>query len=1502
MHSYKKLYLYSFTIALLLAVSATWTVPAYADDGTPPADPSAVTQPIEPPVQDTATVDAAAPQTPPESAPVTTEVPQGTDLVVLDAQGESLPLASQEAAQAIVNGDPIWCPVGVATPVAGVNGCTDPGPANVNYDPASLGSLVAYLSSHQQGMDGVIWIASNYDKTKDNSSILINGATFATMKNFKLTLKGGWCDGTDVTCIGTVDTSKPSTFDVSLFITNWKADVTLSDIVVSGGPSTGIVVFTTKNISLTNVSANSNGSGGADLENNAGTGNISITNSHFNNNTGGDGLYVQSKGTITLKDVTANGNTGRGAKLDNTYAIAPTSKTITVSGTNSFNNNGSDGLQVYSNDVITLNNITANGNSNGTGLVVQNTSAATPKAVNLTGDNTFNQNKFNGLNINSLGQITVNNVIAAGTTNGSGAYLYNSYAGASGGVTLTGTNQFDMNSSDGLDVQTYGAIIVNNLVSTANSYYGAYLRNEFSPTNQPITLTGTNIFKFNSSIGLYLRSRGQITTNNVIANNNTSTNVDISNAYLGVTSGITMNGANQFNNSINSGGGNIGSYGAIVLNSITANANHGVGLNVDNSSAFTPKPITINGSNSFNNNGSGGLTVNSAGAITLSNLIVNDNLGAIGANINNNYRINQPAPVTLTGTNSFNHNWNTGLQISSYGAISTNNVTANLNGLTSLQGYGAYLKNDSAAPTAFNITMSGNNSFDGNRYSNLVIYTDGAVLANNLTAKNSVTNYGVDINNSYAGSTGQNVTLTGTNFFTGNKYNNLYIVSKGAISLSNITASGSLASTGAYVSNQAASSVKPITFTGSSFFNSNSSDGLDVYSNGPITFNNITANLNGQNGSYGSGAYIDATSSSVASTVTFTGTNTFDQNYTQGLYVSTFGKILVNNLNASNNQHSYGVYLANSGGAGTPGITLTGVNAFVSNYYDNLTLYTSGAVSIANVKANSSANGYGVNINNAYDISSPQPVTLSGTNEFRFNFYSGLYIYSYGAVTTNNLTVTNNGSHGAYVNNYSFNGILPKPIVMTGTNVFTANSGQGLWAQALGSITINNIIANNNTNSGAKLSTDMGQGAIGDVIVAGTNSFTGNGQDQLWVTASGAILVNNVTANNGGGGSNGVSLDNTSSPTPKPVTLTGSNFLNNNPNQGINIVSRGVITTNSITANNNGGIGALLDNSSATIAVNIIMNGTNAFDANSIQGLRIYSRGTITTNALTVTNTNAAGVAIDNSSWGGSGDVILAGVNAFNNNAGLGLDIATRGAVTLNNISADHNTGFAGVNVDNTFASAIKPVTLKGTNQFTNNNSTGLEITSNGLITTNNITATANGITNAVGDGVWLGGNGQVVMNGTNIFNGNYASGLHIQAAGNVVLNNLTANNNLHSDGLYINNTFGSGSVTLNGVNTSGNYNNGVYILSNGAVTLTKVNSDANGTATSKDGVYVNTSGAIKLVCGSLTNNGGYGFNAVLPNPLTATLQGVITAGNTLGSTHITGGGTLVTVLGCPLP
>ena len=154
-------------------------------------------------------------------------------------------------------------------------------------------------------------------------------------------------------------------------------------------------------------------------------------------------------------------------------------------------------MWIESHGIITLKDITASFNADGYGAYLNNTGAITAKAVTISGTNTFNNNGTNtagsGLFVASRGAITVNNVIASNNGDGvfgHGAHLDNTIVpGSTGGVTLTGMNIFSDNQSDGLTVASLGAIKASNLYANSNGNMGVRFNNSAAATAQGVTLT-----------------------------------------------------------------------------------------------------------------------------------------------------------------------------------------------------------------------------------------------------------------------------------------------------------------------------------------------------------------------------------------------------------------------------------------------------------------------------------------------------------------------------------------------------------------------------------------------------------------------------------------------------------------------------------------------------------------------------------------------------------------------------------------------------------------------------------------------------------------------------------------------------------------------------------------------------------------------------------------------------------------------------------------------------
>ncbi len=1398
--------LFVATVFLVLAISAMSAVPALADDGAPPPEASEpapppeqeVSSPEEPVAQESPVIEETVPaEAPPQEdtvAELLDSVPEGTEVVVLNEAGETVPLATQEAAEVAAASDPMWCPATVAVPVASASGCS---PSFTSFT-----DLLGWLGTNDPGAAGTIWIEKGYDSS---SPLAVNdiGVTGFTldgglgfldnMANFALTLKGGW-NGIGT---GTLDANDKSVFDGdSLSIINWNADITLNNILVqnvaigSVTNNAALDIETTKKITLTNVEVSNNtGAGtvhGAVLDNEDGTSaleDVLITNSQFNTNKN-TGLTVRSEGMITLAGVLANGN-GAGASLINN--LAATAKTVTIiTGTNQFSNNlAGDGLYIRSTGIITLNNITAS-NNGFYGIYLDNTFGGFVSGITFTGTTNASDNGGKGLEALSDGVITASNLIANGNGN-VGADFDNSTAATALGVTLTGANSFSNNDLSGLVVDSKGAITLNSVTASSNGFIGAWLVNTFyvGPTPSNVTITGTNAFNLNDSSGLVVFTDG-----------------------------------------------------SIALNSVTANDNDGDGAQLDNcfeaagvcGSTYLSKTITLTGTNVFNDNTLYGLTAVSKAAITLNSVTANGN--GIGADLDNAWT-NASGGVSINGTNGFSNNSNIGLEVTSKGAIVLNNVTANGNGYT-----GAYLNNSTGTPMNVTITSS---TFNDNAQvddapviqTGLSVLSKGAITISNVTANNNANgdadldDGGVRLNN-ILGTAG--VTMTGTNIISDNEYG-LLIISNGAVVVNNLVNNGNLGGAGAYIS-----TAQLVSILGTNEFKGNDL-GVIIYTDGLITLNNVTATYNLGTCEECGGAYLWNVLSPTSAGVTLTGINNFSDNNMTGLQVYTAGVVTLNNVTANNNgfydvdgdirdpgdtdpdyndqYYGNGALIENYYGATPKAVNILGTNNFSGNAITGLVVYSRGAITANNLTA--STNGWNV----LADLD-PTDGSAGGEGAYLNNCFG---------------TWDDNGTPGDPNDDiyYCTFATLTSSVSLTGTNTFNSNGwGTGLYVSSLGAISVSNLTANSNGLLGAVLDnswmywyapSSTYKFPFSNVTVSGFGNASNNGNGGIDVYSSGIVTLNKLTASGNGG--TGVYIYNAVDPNmPKAVNILGTgNIFNSNYEDGLYIISNGVVTLNNLTANWNGhyddgldyyyGYGTYVDNSGATLAQAVSILGTNTFKSNMRSGLEVWSKGVITANNLTA-------------NWNGHFDV----VNDLDE---------TDGSVY----------GYGVKLVNTSLLATVYAVSVTGTNTFESNWNSGLHVESDGNISVNNLTSKWNGqedgsyndadpfdVNDANGaylDNWWTftGSNGNVTITGYGKTEGNIESGLEIFSKGIVTLANLAANDN-GFNGVYVANFYSSAaapkSVTISGTNTfNGNAEQGLVIWSYGAITLNNINASSNG-------------------------------------------------------------------------
>ncbi len=560
---------------------------------------------------------------------VLAQIPAGTDVIVINEDGQAEPLTTQDAAELILTSDPIWCPAGQ---IPGDIGCT------AGY--ATAAELVTALNGVTG--DGTIYFTPTYstnDLTFDHTNVNLSGLD-------ALTIQGGW-NGSSGNAFALSGSTLFS--DVGISITNWNGNITLNNIVVDGSLGDGITIYyTNSDIQFTNVGSNNNGN---------------------------DGFYIESNGEINATNIAANDNGFAGAVLSGGDGV-------TLNGINTFNDNdNSYGLGVFSYTDIGLNNIQANSNNGGQGVYIDNTAGSGD--VVLNGSNTFNGN-IEGLFVLSNGNITANN-IEANSNVGNGAYVDNNLFGGNGSVVISGTNIFNANGNYGLIVNSSEDITASNITANDNGGFGGSLDNRSGVGD--VTISGTNIFNGNNQLGLEVYSNGEISINNITASGNIGSGAALHN-FTG-SGDINLTGTNNFNNNVDSFGINYGlgaqSNGDINLNNITASnngafGNGGIGVFLENNLGGNGN-IIFSGTNTFNNNDMSGVNAVSTGNITMENVTANNNglagldLGTLSGNI-------EITCGTITGNGDY------GIGAEIYSNLTLNGVTLSGNTNSDVTVYG----------------------------------------------------------------------------------------------------------------------------------------------------------------------------------------------------------------------------------------------------------------------------------------------------------------------------------------------------------------------------------------------------------------------------------------------------------------------------------------------------------------------------------------------------------------------------------------------------------------------------------------------------------------------------------------------------------------------------------------------------------------------------------------------------------------------------------------------
>ena len=923
----------SLTILAFLLFSTVGTTTVYADDGTgtettetgttteeqqptetvtdeeapvteeeiPVTEEQAPTEGETQPVEEPATDEVVPADETEVVATILEQIPEDTTLTVLNADGETLPLASQETADTIASDyDPIWCPAG-QVPTPGENGCT---PTFTSFS-----DLLTYLQEHENDQDaslnyiyqaGTIYVQQG-DYPAGETDINFNDYNFNQINNHDLTVQGGWDTSYDPSS-GSDPTYTTTNFNnVSITIGSgsnpWLGSLTFNNILIDGVTNqTGLALQTEGNIELNNVEV-TNSESGADLNAggdvtvndskfnknknegaviNAG-GNTNVTNSQFNENGSGTaevpvgkGLDIVSAGTVTLISTQANNNQLFGANVDATGDV-----TVTNSFFNS--NKGVTYSYIWEYDGYGIKVSSTEGNIKFDGVTANENYLF---GAQLTGNNIeisnsyFSENSSGGeeestaygLDVTSAGKVTLASVSAnnnqrfgANIESIGEVEIQDSFFNGNQSYTWWGDKEYF---GYGLRIVTAEDVSLINVEATNNNLFGAYIQaNDVAIDTANFSNNGSGDALNMTGYGLQVISEIDVALTAITANNNqlfganvqATGAVSIAHSYF---NGHIAYYYDYFSGEILSRDGgyglNVATLGPIAINDVTAEGNYLYGASLEGGAT------TVENSN-FNANGSGvitdptgyGLMINSSsGKVVVRNVNANDNQ-LFGADVT--------ATGKVTIVNSFFSGHQTvtftpclGLTFFGYGLtvetpddIDLNGVTANFNNL-----WGASLSGD--VITVYNSQFN-NNVSDSN------IFIDDTGLIVNATGYVDI--YKVEAkDNRLIGATitsADDVYITDSTF-TGNQgYTCLYDwCPEGSITYHGlglqVTSPGLIYVSGTNASNNnlfgAELNGSQVQVKDSIFNNNGMGNGLTVNASNNVTLTNITAINNGGNG------------------------------------------------------------------------------------------------------------------------------------------------------------------------------------------------------------------------------------------------------------------------------------------------------------------------------------------------------------------------------------------------------------------------------------------------------------------------------------------------------------------------------------------------------------------------------------------------------------------------------------------------------------------------------
>lgn len=955
---------------------------------------------------------------------------------------------------------------------------------------SSRNILLTNIIANNNGLSGTYHGAYLY--TLNSVS---GGVTLSSSKGFISEFNNNTQRGLYIEVVGNVSLKNlESTGNQSgLYIDAINSSTSPRNVTISNGSfinSTagyGFEIDAQGNINLDNITASDNdlGGGRVGLTYLKYPKAVSVKYSSFDrNNIGGggyDGLNIRNYGTVTLYAVSASGNDDEGVFIDNCQwdgveCLGSGNVSIkSKSGVyNTFSNNGAHGLFIWSDGSITVSQVYAENNES-EGIYINNNWDGSKGNVSISGSSStptiLAGNSSRGVYITSFGNVSLKYTEAFDNQDG-GAYISNNNSPSIRTVSIS-ESSFNRNLGTGLEVYSLGNITLQGVDASDNSVFegtlifnDGYIADVLShkyPVDQwttNVTSTGAFTLTLNSLFfDAYLEVFGPdgalIYTDD---NSGGGTDALINGTFTSTgdhTFRITAidSGSGYYELNLN---GNTGLVQASHRGVYLSNTNETAGVTIKNS------PKRKYGLSAWNNSYMG-LNIQTYGSINVNSLEVmyNGSTGIYASNDHINEKSASFTSILVEGSAYY------GIQINSAGNVTLNKVSSN-NNLRE----GTYITNSISAIPRF-VKVS-NSEFSGTLESSsegLLIYSSGAVTLTNVVAENPQGSTGVYIDNT--NNENQKVTISGnTNVFSNNGDSGLHILSKGAISLTNVTAEDNDFN-GIYLVNSSSATTPSVKINATKGFNNikrNSNNGLVVFSNGIITLNKVNASENTFTTLLNNAGSFETASISVSNSI-------FNSNGTTGIDIQAAGKITLNNITGAMNGDT-GIYLSNS--TVGEGVTIKKSQSY-GNTYSGIYITSQGFVDISNTNSFENELAYGVYISNGTD-----GVSISNGN-FSNNFSEGIAIYTSGAVNLKMIDTFGNNQSGIYVSGNAVNSAVNLTSVNAGWN---AKDGVSLTNIADITVSLSNFISNGSSvfdGDGLNIS-----GNGGDVVTISKSNFLAN--------------------------------------------------------------------------------------------------------------------------------------------------------------------------------------------------------------------------------------------------------------------------------------------------------------------------------------------------------------------------------------------------------------------------